>query len=321
MIIRAKVLKSSKRSFECLRLDNKEVVVATSLAEVLKEGHIVVGDKVHITPPQINGESWALTSVEERKNEIFRNLPREQKKKVIASNVDVMLIVVSAGKPQYKRGLVDRYLARSSYWKIPAYVIFNKMDLYEPEHFNIEFESERLKWLDVKTYEISAQNNEYKNKFLDFGIEDLKKDLYQQTAILLGHSGVGKSKLITTLTNGEINLLSGDLGKVGKGAHTTTWAELVRSHDFYLVDSPGIRSMSLNDLTQEELLYCFPDIHEWSTQCRFSSNCAHNEKTLGCFYQSLDSNEYESQLILSRLESYQRILKEISITPDWKKKS
>ncbi len=143
MTIKARIFRSSKRQFDCQRDDTKEVVPATALATLLKEDHIVVGDWV-----ELEGDS--IVSVHTRSNAIFRNLPREQKKKVIAANVDVMLVVVSAGKPAYKRGLVDRYLARSDYWNVPAYVVFNKMDQYEESEFDINFEADRLKWLNVK---------------------------------------------------------------------------------------------------------------------------------------------------------------------------
>jgi putative ribosome biogenesis GTPase RsgA len=107
-----------------------------ALATLLKEDHLVVGDWVELAPPAQEGQDWVIEKVIERQNSIFRNLPREQKKKVIAANVDVLLVVASAGKPVYKRGLVDRYLVRSDYWNVPAYVVFNKMDLYETNHFD-----------------------------------------------------------------------------------------------------------------------------------------------------------------------------------------
>jgi ribosome biogenesis GTPase len=321
MTIKARIFRSSKRHFDCQREDTKEIVEATALATVLKEEHLVVGDWILISPPPPGGEEWKIESALERKNSIFRNIPREQKKKVIASNIDIMLIVVSAGKPSYKRGLVDRYLARSDYWNIPAYVIFNKMDLHDPSEFDIKFECERLRWLNVQCFEVSAEDKNYSPKYLSAGFTELKEGLQGKTAILLGHSGVGKSKLITSLTDGKVELLSGELGKVGKGAHTTTWAELVDAEDFTLIDSPGIRSMSLSDLTKEELLFCFSDINEWAARCRFSSSCTHEENSKGCFFQGLESDTRENELILSRLDSYKKILEEVSNIPDWLKKS
>lgn len=120
MSIKARIFRSSKRHFDCQREDTKELVTATALAALLKEDHIVVGDWVMLTPPPSPGDDWVIDKVIERKNSIFRNIPRENKKKVIAANVDVMLVVVSAGKPAFKRGLIDRYLARSGYWEVPA---------------------------------------------------------------------------------------------------------------------------------------------------------------------------------------------------------
>ena len=313
MTIKARIFRSSKRQFDCQRDDTKEVVPATALATLLKEDHIVVGDWV-----ELEGDS--IVSVHTRSNAIFRNLPREQKKKVIAANVDVMLVVVSAGKPAYKRGLVDRYLARSDYWNVPAYVVFNKMDQYEESEFDINFEADRLKWLNVKCFEVSAHDRSYAPKYLPDGFEALAKDLEGKTAILVGHSGVGKSKLITSLSDGKVELLSGELGSVGKGAHTTTWAELVDAEKFTLIDSPGIRSMSLSDLTKQDLLYCFSDINEWATKCKFSSTCTHEPGSKGCFFQTLDNGRREDQLILSRLDSYKRVLEEVSNIPDWAKK-
>lgn len=313
MSIKARIFRSSKRQFDCQREDTKEVVEATALATLLKEDHIVVGDWV-----ELEGDS--IVSVHPRSNAIFRNIPREQKKKVIAANVDVMLIVVSAGKPAYKRGLVDRYLARSDYWNVPAYVVFNKMDQYEASEFDINFEADRLKWLNVKCFEVSAQEPSYEPKYLPHGFQELSKDLEGKTAILVGHSGVGKSKLITSLSDGKVELLSGELGSVGKGAHTTTWAELIDAEKFTLIDSPGIRSMSLSDLTKQDLLYCFSDVNEWTTKCQFSSNCTHEPNSKGCFFQKLDNGKREDQLILSRLDSYKRVLEEVSNIPDWAKK-
>ena len=320
MTIRARIFRSSKRHFDCQRSDNREMVTATALATLLKgDGHIVVGDWVELIPPPMTGQEWVIEKVIERNNSIFRNLPRIQKKSVIASNVDVLLVVASAGSPAYKRGLIDRYLVRSEYWDVPAYVIFNKMDLYDKEEFDIIFEAERLKWLNVECFELSATNGEYKPQFLQQGFKTLLEKLCGKTAILVGQSGVGKSRLITELSEGKITLLSAETNRANKGSHTTTWAELIDGDRFALIDSPGIRSMSLSDLTKEELIQSFSDVQEFATKCKFIS-CNHAENNKGCFFQALNPEEKESQLILSRLDSYKRVLEEVADIPDWQKK-
>jgi len=319
MTIKARIFRSSKRHFDCLRLGTKEVISATALAALLKEDHLVVGDWVELTPPNAEGGDWVISKVIDRKNYIFRNLPRIQKKSVIAANIDVLLIVTSANVPAYKRGLIDRYLVRADYWNIPSFVIFNKMDLYEESEFDIKFETERLKWLNVSCFEISAKDGNYQPRYLEQGFSELKSALKDKTAILVGHSGVGKSRIITELSDGKVQLLSGETNRANKGSHTTTWAELIDAENFDLIDSPGIRSMSLSDLTKEELIMSFSDVQEFATKCKFST-CQHEPNIKGCFFQALNPEERESQLILSRLDSYKRVLEEVSDIPDWQKK-
>jgi ribosome biogenesis GTPase len=312
MLLKARIFSSNKRIFDCLT-ERGDIISATALAKLLKHDHLVVGDRVELTP---DGESqWTITGVEPRTSEIFRNIPREHTKKIIAANVDAVLIVVSAGQPTYKRGLVDRYLVRAVQWGLPALLVFNKMDLYKNE-FDIAFEVERLSTLGVKCFEVCAEDPNWKPKKLTSGFNELHSILKNNTAILLGQSGVGKSRLITELSKGEAELISGDLGKVGKGMHTTTWAELVECGDFTLVDSPGVRSMSLTDLSEEELLSCFPDIADGAVKCKFS-NCQHEESSKGCWFQTLEKENHGHAVVHSRLESFKRIRDEVSQIEDW----
>lgn len=314
MIQKARIFSSNKRTFDCLT-DSGDVVAATALAKLLKQDHLVVGDRVELTS---EGDQWTITAVEERSSFIFRNIPREHTQKIIAANVDAVLIVVSAGLPAYKRGLVDRYLVRAAQWGVPALLVFNKMDLFSGD-FDLAFEAARVSPLGVKCFEVCAEDPQYKPRFLELGFADLKKILSSNTAILLGQSGVGKSRLITELSGGEVELISGDMGKVGKGMHTTTWAELVECGDFILVDSPGVRSMSLSDISADELLSCFPDISELSVKCKFR-NCEHAENSVGCYFNGLKKENHSDAVVLSRLDSYKRIRDEITQIPEWEKK-
>lgn len=315
MSLKARIFSSNKRIFDCLTSDG-DIVSATALAKLLKSDHLVVGDRVTLMP---DGESqWTITEVEERSSCIFRNIPRENSRRIIAANVDAVLIVVSAGQPTYKRGLVDRYLVRAVQWGLPALLVFNKMDLFEGD-FDLKFEAERLAPLGVKCFEVSAEDANYKPKVLPLGFQELKDTLKNNTAILLGQSGVGKSRLITELSDGEAELISGDLGKVGKGMHTTTWAELVECGDFMLVDSPGVRSMSLVDIPEDDLVSYFPDIAAAAVKCKFS-NCQHDEESRGCWFQALKKEDHANGVILSRLESFVRIRDEITQIPEWEKK-
>jgi len=316
-MLKARVNKSAKREFECRILDSGELVTATALGNLLKgdENTIVVGDYVMIDDNKI-------VEVLPRTNEIYRLIIREQKKKVTASNCDLLVIVSSVSKPEYKRGIVDRFLVRAHQWGIRPLMVFNKMDEYDSfkEEVDIKFEFDRMDKLGIECFELSAADPEYKPRYLTLGLEDLKNRLHHKTSIFLGQSGVGKSRLISQVSDGKITLLSNEVGKVGKGKHTTTWSEIVDCETMSLIDSPGIRSFGVEDLLEEELITYFPDIEEGAVHCKFS-NCDHNENSKGCFfYSKLDQNAYETKLVMSRLESYLRMKEEISQTPSYLKK-
>lgn len=316
MLKKARVFKSAKREFECKEEKTGEVLLATALGNLLKgdENSIVVGDYVMID------QNNTIVKVLERKNEIYRMIIRENKKKISAANCDLLVIVSSVSRPEYKRGIVDRFLIRAHQWGIRPIIVFNKMDEYDSTKIDIQFEFDRMNNLGIECFEVSATDSSYTNRYLKLGLSDFKKRLKEKTSIFLGQSGVGKSKLISAASEGKINLLSRDIGKVGKGKHTTTWSELIDSETMSLIDSPGIRSFGVEDLLEEDLITYFPDIEAGAIQCKFS-NCSHQENSPGCyFYEKLDVGARSSELVMSRLGSYLRIREEISQTPSYQKK-
>ena len=316
MLKKARVFKSAKREFDCKILESNELVVATALGNLLKgdENSIVVGDYVMID------EKNTITEVLPRTNEMYRLIIREQKKKVTASNCDLLVIVSSVSRPEYKRGIVDRFLVRAHQWGIRPLMVFNKMDEYDGDLLDIQFEFDRMNNLGIECFEVSAVNPNYEPRYLALGLTELKDRLRGNTSIFLGQSGVGKSKLISLVSEGKIDLLSRTVGKVGKGTHTTTWSEIVDCESMSLIDSPGIRSFGVEDLLEEELITYFPDLEEGAVLCKFS-NCDHEEGSNGCyFYTKLDQDAPETKLIMSRLESFKRMKEEISQTPSYLKK-
>lgn len=316
--MRAQVFKSAKREFFCKILSTGEMVQATALGKLLKKDSIVVGDFVELETIA-DSEEYQISSVDERESEIFRISIRENKKKVTAANCDVMVILLSVSKPAFKRGIIDRFLVRASQWQIAPIVVFNKMDEYDSSEFDIQFEKDRLDFLKVPCYEISAKFYEqYENQYFAQGFNQLLEDLKGKLAIFLGQSGVGKSKTISALSQGEFELKTSAVGKVGKGSHTTTWSEIIELSNFKMIDSPGIRSFSLDDLQKEDFIQYFPDLEEKSVECKFR-DCQHKEGTKGCAFYHEDLDEKVKEIYLSRLDAYWRLLDEISQTPDWNK--
>ncbi len=317
-MIKARVYHSSKREFTCKLETTGEMVLATALGKLLKKDEtIVVGDFVFLE--KMGENEYEIHEVEERRNELYRVIVRERKKKVTAANCDYLVIVNSTSKPRYKRGILDRFLVRAIQWDVKPLIVFNKMDEYNPKDLDIHFEKDRLKHLNVECFEVSAKFPEYENRFLDLGLNDLKERLSGSTAIFVGQSGVGKSRSISTFSGGKVELKTKAVGKKGKGSHTTTWSEIIDCNSFSLIDSPGIRSFSMEDLNEEDLIDFFPDLHPYIVRCQFN-DCQHEEKSKGCHFNSLGLEGYEEKIILSRLESFTKIKDEISKTPFWDKK-
>lgn len=282
------------RQFECA-LEGKKIQ-AIAHGNLLKHGDLVVGDEVIIHFDSHHNE-YSITELLPRKNYIFRNLAREKKKKIIASNIDCIFFIASCSYPEYKRGLLHRYLLRARLWGIPLVVLFNKFDQYQNEHFEIHQEMEHIQWLGCKAHTTSIFDHNKCN--------ELKQFLKDKTAIFLGQSGVGKSSLINVLSDNEFELKTKALAKVNKGSHTTTWAEIIDCKNFYIVDTPGIRSFSLDDMSVNELDEAFTEISDLALRCTFS-NCNHSINAKGCAVNKMTDPHF-----LSLFESYQRFKEEI----------
>jgi ribosome biogenesis GTPase len=305
--MRAKVVRSDRKIFEC-RTSDGEILRAQALGNLMKKDAIIVGDLVELSS-QDDGEFF-IQELIERKNSIFRLHTRNNKIKHIAANIDQVLIVQSVSQPEFKRGLLDRYLVKCQQWGIKPLIVFNKFDELKQGSVDLDFEIKRLAPLDVSFYAVSAKFPEQSLSIPSnmLGLDELKRNLEQKVCAFIGSSGVGKSKLIKALTNSEVDLLSGELGKVGKGAHTTTWAQLVTYPPYEFIDSPGIRALSLLDLDIEKIDDYFPDLNHYFPQCQFK-DCQHGPKNKGCvFFQTpLVDNPY----IHTRLESYRMLFEEL----------
>jgi ribosome biogenesis GTPase len=78
----------------------------------------------------------------------------------------------------------------------------------------------------------------------------------------------------------------------------------------YVVDTPGIRTFRLFDVSARELRDLFPDIHRISSDCQFP-NCSHDHEP-GC---ALDDALEAGRLAPSRWASYLEMLDELDADP------
>ncbi|MCY4644833.1 MAG: ribosome small subunit-dependent GTPase A [Bacteriovoracales bacterium] len=315
-MICARVYKLKGREFICKRQDNGQMIEAFALGTLLKKMSIVVGDYVEIEEEKGTAK---ILRVKDRRNEIYRLSVREKKKKISVSNVDRLAIVFSVSGKAYKRGLLDRYLARAQQWLVPPIVIFNKMDQFSGL-FDLEFEIQRLEYCKVACFQVSSKGLPFSPLGSAFGFRELQEELAHKTVFFTGQSGVGKSTLVSSLSGGKVVLKSAPTGKMGKGIHTTTWSEIVESDNLTLIDSPGIRSFSLDDIREEELISLFPPLLAMARRCQFS-NCTHRISSVNCSFYSKESysSPLEQKIIQSYLDSFHRLLEDVKKIPSWQK--
>ena len=308
MKILACIYEAHKKEFLC-KIDSEEKTVsAYAKGTVLKGNKLVVGDKVLL---EKTGSEYQIVELIDRKNEIFRLIVRERKKRVTAANCDLLIITTSVSKPRYKQGFIDRFTTRAYQWNVPAIVVFNKMDEFKND-FDMDFEMGRFENLGIECFEVSAKYPENPSRFGRGSFKDLQNKLEETQAIILGQSGVGKSTLITSLSDKEIILRSNAIGRSGKGSHSTTWSEMIDFGTFRIIDSPGIRSFSLDDIYPDELINFFPDLLPISLTCQFN-DCRHDSSSKGCAFYGEGTDPQIVDIIESRLLSYKRIMEEISL--------
>ncbi len=222
-------------------------------------------------------------------------MPRKnQLARPAVANIDSVILVVSADKPDIDFLLCDKLLIQADRLGIHPVLAINKTDLNKENAYII---NEQYSYYD--TVYVSAL--EY------HGIEELKDVIRGQCVCLSGQSAVGKSSLVNAL-NEELQLETGGLSKkTERGKHTTRQAELIYLKDLsaYIVDTPGFSMFDMSDIKKEELGQYYREFTEYAGECRFSS-CMHDQEP-GCAVKSaLQAGEIST-------ERYDRYLKLLNL--------
>lgn len=254
---------------------------------------IVVGDFVYFETTQ--GTEGVIHHVEARKSFLSRadNLSR-RKQQLIAANIDQVLITVSVGLPALKPFLVDRYIIAARKGNMEPVVVINKIDLLDQYPAEKELEQvfvDGLKKANIKVFEVSGESG--------LGLDALRDEMKDKASVFAGQSGVGKTSLINKILNLDLRV-GPATEKTQKGAHTTTLARLISIPTGGLcIDTPGIRSFGIWNMTREEIRSYFPDIDQFKDKCRFP-DCTHTQES-GCAVIKAVEEDVLSPL---RYESY-----------------
>ena len=235
---------------------------------------IAVGDIVEIEDEK-DTESTVITEIYERRNYINRVSPHNKNQHhIVAANLDQSLLFATIKDPKTSFGFIDRFLVISEAYHVPAFIVFNKADIFgKKEEDRFQLAKEIYEPIGYKVLLISLEKLK--------GVEDVVALLKDKTTLLSGHSGVGKSTFINYIFP-QLDLKTQDVsGWSGKGLHTTTFAEMFDlPFGGKIIDTPGIREMGLVDISKQELAHYFPEMRAVMNNCQFN-NCMHLEEP-GC---------------------------------------
>jgi ribosome biogenesis GTPase len=259
---------------------------------------VAVGDFVFI---EKNPEGTAfIYEIEDRKNYIIRRSSNLSKQShVIAANLDQAFLIATVNYPKTTTIFLDRFLATTEAYRIPAFIFFNKTDRYTVE--DIEYVDALIhlyETIGYPCYKISALNDDD----LSFMFRLLKN----KTTLFSGHSGVGKTTLINRFVP-DIQLRTREISEYhNKGMHTTTFSEMIGLPEGgYIIDTPGIKGFGVFDMESFEISHYFPEIFRFSASCKYN-NCTHRHEP-GCAVLKAKADHFISE---SRYRSYLNILED-----------
>lgn len=268
---------------------------------------VAVGDLVDFHIEKNEDAHGVIKKIFPRQNYIVRQSTHKRLHlHILAANIDQAILFVTIKSPNLKQGFIDRFLLMTAPFDIPTYIIVNKADIYDAEDLAI---FEKLK----KIYEKIGYHVMLISALNGTNIKELETVLKDKISLVSGHSGVGKSTLINTLQP-QLDLRTQDISDhSGKGQHTTTFAEM---HDLTfggsIIDTPGIKSLSFNHLTEEDIAHNYLEFFEASKDCRFN-NCLHINEPHCAVKNAIEAGEISPL----RYDNYLQMITEIRDKNYW----
>ncbi|MCX7985963.1 MAG: ribosome small subunit-dependent GTPase A [Bacteroidales bacterium] len=284
-----------------VRIENGELVPCFAKGNLRIQGlkstnPITVGDRVKFTFTSTYHKGL-IHKILERKNYIIRksiNLSKQYH--IIAANVDQAILVVTLIDPPTSIEFIDRYLVGCEALRIPAVLVFNKIDSYNEEQLNKCRELEEIySQIGYPCLETSVNQRINIDKFKDL--------ISGKISVLNGHSGVGKSSLIKAIAP-DLEIKIGDISEYHRtGKHVTSFSQMYEIFEgAFIIDTPGIKGFGLVDIEKNELYHFFPEIFRYSSQCKYH-NCTHIHEPECAVVEAVRSNK----ISYSRYQSYVNI--------------
>ncbi len=255
---------------------------------------IAVGDKVIYEIEDENENTGIISEILPRENYIIRqSVHKTAQAHILAANIDQAILIATLTFPRTSLGFIDRFLVTAESFRIPVTIIFNKLDLLDNDLIDYQNELTAM-------YRSIGYGTLVTSTVKGDGLNEFSVLLHQKISLLSGHSGVGKSSLVNSISP-DLTLRTSEVSTfANKGVHTTTFAEMFEiSDDTFIIDTPGIKELGLIDIEREEIYHFFPEMRERFGQCKFH-NCLHINEPKCAVIQAVE----EGEIAITRYESY-----------------
>ena len=239
---------------------------------------LVVGDFVKIAPAEgLTNCDAIVTERLDRATALFKS--KDRVTKAVAANITHLGILVTF-HPKTSLEFIDKWIVIALHSGIQPFIVFNKIDSLEKNAFSSL--KNIYQNLEIPMFEISAKFNT--------NLENLISFLENETSIFVGNSGSGKSTLTSALTGKQI--LSKELSN-NQGVHTTSVSTLYEvENQMKVIDSPGVRDIGIEQLSNAEILAGFKEIDELAAKCEFPK-CGHGDDEGCAVIQALNNDGIE----------------------------
>jgi ribosome biogenesis GTPase len=270
---------------------------------------MVCGDEVQVRLPRpaavASGDAPRIVSVAPRRS-LFQRTDSRGRPEPLAANLTLLAVVI-APEPQVDPFMVDRYLAGAAYANVRSAVIVNKCDMEASQTFSELIAEYRQAGYPVLS--VSAKQQQ--------GMEELHALVRNQTTMLAGQSGVGKSTLTNALVPKSERLTRTLSDSTGEGRHTTVSTALFKlAGGGELIEPPGVRDYAPALISDAMVQQGWPEFMASSTRCKFN-NCLHLREPGCAVIAAMDSGAISAR----RYESYKRLLNIMrGLAPDYERR-
>ena len=258
-------------------------------------GIIVCGDiAIYEQTPEAE---YRIIAIQPRQN-LLQRIDGFGHLKSVAANLSQLLICLAV-KPAPNLFLLDQYLLSAEQQNINAVIVLNKADMLA-DGVTDPFELKSIyQPLGYKVLLASVKT--------EHGMDQLRSLLDNNTSVLSGVSGVGKSSITKALLP-EIEIKVREISEANEeGRHTTRTSRLYHlPNNGNLIDTPGVRGF--NPVLDEKISVSagFREIDRISHNCRFS-NCRHINEPKCAVVEAVSSGE----IVDSRYQHYLRLVESL----------